>query len=456
MSTVLIVDDEPNILTSVRRALEVEGYKAVVAGSGAVALEKVADDVPDVVLLDVMMPQMDGLEVLARLKELQPELPVVMMSGNATIETAVRATKLGAFDFIEKPPTSEKILITLENALKLVRLREENASLRQELRQKDGGDFEMIGHSAEMRHIFDTIRKTAPTQGRVLITGANGTGKELVARALHQHSKRASGPFVKVNCAAIPSELIESELFGHEKGAFTGATQMRRGKFELADAGTLFLDEIGDMSLGAQAKVLRALQEGEIERVGGSETIKVEVRVVAATNKVLPEEIAAGRFREDLYYRLNVVPIVVPPLREHREDIPALVEHFLQQACRANDMRLRRIDQAAIGLLMQYDWPGNVRELKNSIERLVILAGGEEITEADAHECLPTVKSVPSAYRAGVSLREMVATAERDIILRALEANAGQVSKTAGELQVERSHLYKKMRSLGIDHRGDS
>jgi DNA-binding NtrC family response regulator len=451
MSTVLIVDDEPNILASLRRALEVEGYRALVAGSGAAALDKVTHEGLDLVLLDVAMPEMDGLEVLRRLKELQPDLPVVMMSGNATIDTAVRATKLGAYDFIEKPLSTDKILITLENALKLQRLHQENA----ELRRRAGGDFEMVGTSPAMRHIFETIRKTAPAQSSVLITGESGTGKELVARALHQHGKRAAGPFVKVNCAAIPAELIESELFGHEKGAFTGATQMRRGKFELADGGTLFLDEVGDMSGGAQAKVLRALQEEEIERVGGSETIKVKVRVVAATNKKLPEEISAGRFREDLFYRLNVVPIVVPPLRERKEDIPALVDGFLQQACRVNDMRLRRIEQGAVGLLMQHDWPGNVRELKNSIERLAILAGGETITEADARECLPSVKPVPTSYQRGISLREMVATAEREIILRALEENGGQVSKTATELQVERSHLYKKMRSLGIDPRGD-
>ncbi len=450
--TILIVDDEPNILTSVRRALEVEGYRAVVAGNGLLALEKATREGPDLVLLDVVMPELDGLETLRRLKELRPELPVVMMSGNATIETAVRATKLGAFDFVEKPLSSEKILITIENGLKLARLGRENA----ELRRRAEGEFEMIGGSGPMRHIFETIRKTAPTQGRVLITGPNGTGKELVARALHSHSKRTAAPFVKINCAAIPQELIESELFGHEKGAFTGATQLRRGKFEQAHGGTLFLDEVGDMSLGAQAKVLRALQEGEIERVGGAETITVDVRVVAATNKDLPKEIEAGRFREDLYYRLNVVPIAVPPLREHKEDIPALAEHFLRQASAANDGRLKGLEQSAIGLLMQHDWPGNVRELKNSIERLVILASGEAISEADVAECLPTVKPVPTSYRKGVSLKDMVSAAERDIILRALEANAGQVSKTAGELQVERSHLYKKMRALGIDHRADA
>jgi DNA-binding NtrC family response regulator len=448
-ATVLIVDDEPNILTSLRRALELEGYRALTASSGAECLETAAKQGPDLVMLDVVMPEMDGLDTLRKLKQQQPDLPVVMMSGNATIETAVRSTKLGAYDFVEKPLSTDKILITLVNALKLARLNRENA----ELKRLTGDDFEMIGRSAAMKRIFDTISKTAPTQGRVLITGENGTGKELVARALHRHSKRASKPFVKVNCAAIPQELIESELFGHEKGAFTGATQMRKGKFELAHGGTLFLDEIGDMSQSAQAKVLRALQEGEIERVGGQGTINVDVRVIAATNKDLQREIAEGRFREDLYYRLNVVPVVVPPLREHREDIPALAEHFVRLACRDNDKRVMPIEQGGVGLLMQYDWPGNVRELKNSIERLVILAAGEAITEADVQECLPGVKPVGTAYRKGVALKEMVASAEREIILGALEANGGQVSRTAAELSIERSHLYKKMRALGIDPR---
>ncbi len=449
--TILIVDDEPHILSTLKRALELEGYRAVVAGSGALALERAAQEAPELALLDVAMPELDGLEVLRRLKEASPELPAIMMSGHASIETAVRATKLGAFDFVEKPVSTEKLLITIDNALKLSRLHRENL----ELRRRAEGDFEMIGRSAAMRQIFDTIRKAAPSDASVLITGPNGTGKELVARALHQHSKRTAGPFVKLNCAAIPQELIESELFGHEKGAFTGATQMRRGKFEQAHGGTLFLDEIGDMSLGAQAKVLRALEEREIERVGGSGPIVVDVRLIAATNKELAKEIEAQRFREDLYHRLLVVPIAVPPLRERREDLPALVEHFLRQACAANDRRLKGIEPAAVSLLMQYDWPGNVRELKNLTARLVILAGGESISEEEVRACLPSVKPVATAYRRGIALRELVATAEREIILRALEANAGQVSKTASELQVERSHLYKKMRSLGIDPRAE-
>jgi transcriptional regulator with GAF, ATPase, and Fis domain len=305
-----------------------------------------------------------------------------------------------------------------------------------------------------MRGIFHKISKTAPTNGRVLITGENGTGKELVARAIHEHSRRSEHTFVKLNCAAIPSELIESELFGHEKGAFTGATQQRRGKFELADGGTVFLDEVGDMNPSAQAKVLRVLQEGELERVGGHETIKVDVRVVAATNKDLSAEIAAGRFREDLYYRLNVVPIELPPLRERREDIPQLVEHFVDRLCEVNGRRTKTMSAAAVTLLMQHDWPGNVRELRNSLERLVILTGDNpEIGAEDVQDALPSVKKVNASYARGTSLKEMVASAERSIILEALAANEHQISNTARELQLERSHLYKKMKALGIDPR---
>jgi transcriptional regulator with GAF, ATPase, and Fis domain len=288
----------------------------------------------------------------------------------------------------------------------------------------------------------------------VLITGENGTGKELIARALHENSKRADKPFIKLNCAAIPQELIESELFGHEKGAFTGATQMRRGKFELADSGTLFLDEVGDMNPSAQAKVLRVLQEGELERVGGHETLKVDVRVLAATNKNLTTEIEAGRFREDLFYRLNVVPIEVPPLRDHKEDIPALVDHFLETACVANDRKKKNVAEAGITMLMQYDWPGNVRELRNSIERLVILTGdAPSITEADVQDILPTVKAVKARYARGAALKDLVAAAEREIVLAALDANGHHIANTARELQLERSHLYKKMKALGINPR---
>ena len=449
-ATLLVIDDEPNILTTIRRALEIEGYQVEVAGSAALGLAKLAELEIDLVLLDVMMPGQTGLEALPKIREAHPEVSVVMMSGNATIETAVNATKLGAHDFVEKPLSADKLLLTVQNTLQFARLSRENLRLRERAR----AEYAMIGRGGAMRAIFDKIAKTAPTQGRVLITGENGTGKELVARAIHEHSKRADGPFVKLNCAAIPSELIESELFGHEKGAFTGAAAQRRGKFELADGGTLFLDEVGDMNPSAQAKVLRVLQEGELERVGGAETLKVDVRVIAATNKDLQAEIAAGRFREDLYYRLAVVPIELPPMRARRDDIPALVEHFLDVVCASNDRRQKRIASPAMTLLMQHDWPGNVRELKNVVERMVILTGDAEVIgEDDVQGALPSVKKVKQGFARGTPFKDLVSAAERDIILAALEANDYHVSNTAKELQLERSHLYKKMRALGIDHR---
>jgi DNA-binding NtrC family response regulator len=451
-STILVIDDEPNILTTVRRSLELEGYQVEVAGGGAAGLARLSEHDIDLVLLDVMMPGETGLEVLPKLRVAKPDTVVVMMSGNATIETAVQATKAGAYDFIEKPLSGDKLLLTVQNALGFARLRHEN----ERLRRGAAAEFAMVGKGPAMRAIFDKVAKTAPTNGRVLITGENGTGKELVARAIHEHSKRADGPFIKLNCAAIPSELIESELFGHEKGAFTGATQQRRGKFELADGGTLFLDEIGDMNPSAQAKVLRVLQENELERVGGAETIKVDVRVVAATNKDLQAEIAAARFREDLYYRLAVVPIEMPPLRARREDVPVLAAYFLEQVCEANDQRTKKIAPSAMTLLMQHEWPGNVRELKNVVERLAILTGDAEVIgEADVGDALPRVKAVKTEFARGTPFKDLVAAAEREIIMAALDANDHHVSNTARELQLERSHLYKKMRALGIDHRAD-
>ncbi|MBP9085989.1 MAG: sigma-54-dependent Fis family transcriptional regulator [Kofleriaceae bacterium] len=451
-NSLLVIDDEPNILTTVKRALEIEGYRVEVANSGALGLTKLIEHEIDLVLLDVMMPGENGLQVLPKIRAAKPGVTVVMMSGNANIDTAVQATKLGAHDFIEKPLSSDKLLLTVQNALHFSRLSHENDRLR----ARSKAEFAMIGSAASMKAIFDKLAKTAPSQGRVLITGENGTGKELVARAIHDHSKRVAGPFIKLNCAAIPAELIESELFGHEKGAFTGALSQRRGKFELADGGTLFLDEVGDMNPSAQAKVLRVLQENELERVGGAETIKVDVRVIAATNKDLAAEIAAGRFREDLFYRLNVVPIELPPLRARREDVPQLCAHFVEQLCASNDRRSKKLAPSAMTLLMQHDWPGNVRELKNVMERLIILTGdGEIITEADVAEALPSVKLVKANHLRGVPFKDLVAAAERDIIIAALDVNEHHVSNTAKELQLERSHLYKKMRALGIDHRSD-
>ena len=451
-STILVIDDEPNILRTVRTSLEVEGFTVEVASSGAVGLQKLGERDVDLVLLDVMMPGESGLEVLPKIRAAHPEVMVVMMSGNATVETAVQATKLGAHDFIEKPLSGDKLLLTVQNALEFGRLSRENARLRAHA----DAEHSMIGKSAVMKAILDKVAKTAPSSGRVLITGENGTGKELVARAVHDRSRRARGPFVKLNCAAIPSELIESELFGHEKGAFTGATKDRRGKFEQADGGTLFLDEIGDMNPSAQAKVLRVLQEDELERVGGTETIKVDVRVIAATNKDLQAEIAAGRFREDLYYRLAVVPIEMPPMRARKDDIPALIDHFLQITCARDDRRVKRMTAAAVTLMMQHDWPGNVRELKNVVERMVILTGDTDvIADTDVRDALPGVQAVKGSYQRGVPFKDLVAAAEREIILAALDSHDHHVSNTAKELQLERSHLYKKMRALGIDHRAD-
>jgi DNA-binding NtrC family response regulator len=449
--TLLIVDDEPNILSTLRRALELEGHAVEVAGSGRIALDKLKAAPFDAVLLDVAMPEMDGLAALQAMRALQPELPVIMMSGNATLQTAVEATRLGACDFLEKPLTTDKVLITVQNALKLARLEKDAA--RERARERAELEQWMVGSGPRMRRVVDTLRKAAPTSARVLVTGERGTGKELVARAIHELSKRKDGPFVKVNCAAIPAELIESELFGHEKGSFTGATRERHGKFEQAHGGTLFLDEIGDMTPAAQAKVLRVLQENEIERVGGSETIAVDVRVVAATNKDLREDMQKGRFRPDLYDRLNVVPIEVPPLRERKEDIPALVEHFLAQMSAQNGRRGLTVAQPALSLLMQHDWPGNVRELRNTVERLIIFASGQRIVEDDVHAALPGVRPVQGRYQRGASLRDHLLVVEREIVLAALEANAHHVANTARELGLERSHLYKKMRALGIDHR---
>src|SRR5689334_7340334 len=337
-ATVLVVDDEKNILLSLHQSLQLEGYKTELAGSGQLALEVLSARPVDAVLMDVKMPDMDGLTVLRKIQELRPELPVIMMSGHGTIDTAVRATQLGARDFLEKPISRERMLVALRNALEHQAVVSELTTLRQEV-----GRYEMVGSSKAMEKIYSLIRKAAPSEGRVLITGENGSGKELIARAIHQHSKRKAAPFVKLNCAAVPHELIESELFGHEKGAFTGAVAARKVKFELAHEGTLFLDEVGDMPAQMQAKLLRVLQEGELERVGGTETLKVDVRVIAATNKDLEKEIAAGRFREDLYFRLNVVQIHAPPLRERKEDLPALLDAFLAEACRSNGRKSLRL-----------------------------------------------------------------------------------------------------------------
>jgi DNA-binding NtrC family response regulator len=446
-ATVLIVDDERNIQLTLSRALSMEGYAVEVASGGREALDKIAALPVEVVVMDVRMPDLDGLSVLEKARETRPELPVVIMSGHGSIETVRSAFKLGAFDYLEKPITEkEKLLVAVKNALALRSLREENARLR-----KEAGPLEMVGSGPAMKRLFELVRRTAPSEGRVLVTGENGTGKELVARAIHESSRRKDGPFVKLNCAAVPAELIESELFGHERGAFTGAVAARRGKFEQADGGTLFLDEVGDMPPAMQAKVLRVLQEGDFERVGGQQTLEVDVRVVAATNKDLDAEVKAGRFREDLFYRLAVVPIHTPPLRERREDVPELAARFLAEGCERNGRRPMTLAREAMLVLQGHEWPGNVRELRNLVERLAILCDGPEISADDVAAVLPGARR-PRAdrFRSGASFHELVEEAEREIILGALDANADNVSDTARALGLERSHLYKKMRALGI------
>ncbi len=450
-ATVLIVDDERNIQLTVSRALSMEGYAVETASGGREALEKIAARPVDVVVMDVRMPDLDGLSVLQQARETRPDLPVVIMSGHGSIETVRSAFKLGAFDYLEKPITEkEKLLVAVKNALALQSLRAENEALRRE-----AGVSEMVGGGPAMQRLFDLVRRAAPSEGRVLVTGENGTGKELVARAIHENSRRKDRPFVKLNCAAVPADLIESELFGHERGAFTGAVAARKGKFELADGGTLFLDEVGDMPTAMQAKVLRVLQEGEFERVGGGQTLRCDVRVVAATNKDLQAEVQAGRFREDLYYRLNVVPIHAPPLRERKEDVPELSTRFLAEACGRNGRRPMRLSRDAVLALQAHDWPGNVRELRNLVERLAILCDGPEISADDVAAVLPGArKPRTDRFRPGASFHELVDEAEREIILGALDAHGDNVSDTARTLGLERSHLYKKMRALGIKRGG--
>lgn len=452
--TILIVDDEESIRASLGGILEDEGYRPVFAVDGVEALAVARREAPELALLDIWMPRMDGLETLQKLKELYPALIVIMMSGHGTIETAVKSTKLGAYDFIEKPLSLEKVLIAVNNALGVNRLRAENASLRG-LVQKD---HEMIGSSPAMRRLREQIRRVAPTNASVLITGENGTGKELVARSIQFHSQRRDKPFVEINCAAIPEELIESELFGHERGAFTGAVAQKKGKFDLADGGTIFLDEIGDMSLKTQAKVLRILQERKFERVGGTRTVEVDVRIIAATNKVLEEEIRAGAFREDLFYRLNVVPFTVPPLRERKDDIPLLVEHFLDLFHRREGGERKVIVPEAVELMKHYDWPGNVRELKNIVERLVIMTPGGTIAANHIPGYIAgseAPREVVVGRRGGAlefsSLREAREEFEKEFIIQKLEENDWNITKTAEAIELERSNLHRKIKSYGID-----
>lgn len=455
MASILIVDDEPGVRSALGGVLRDEGYAVDAVDSGEACLERLTRQPFDVVVLDIWLPGMDGLATLSRMRERQVDSQVVVISGHGNIESAVRAIKMGAFDFVEKPLSLEKTVLVVRNALRQRHLEAENKALRARVDAR----HTMVGESQVMTVLREQVAMAAPTNGRVLIYGENGTGKELVARNIHGLSRRRAGPFVEVNCAAIPEELIESELFGHIRGAFTGAVADRRGKFELAHGGTIFLDEIADMSLKTQAKVLRVLQEQVMEPVGGSNRIKVDARVLAATNKDLPQEIRAGRFREDLYFRLNVVPISVPPLRARPEDVPRLADHFMSTFAAEYGRRSKTFDTEAMSALQHYDWPGNVRELRNLVERLMIMVPGDRIVARDVAFLRPS----PQPDDKGevlpelTSLHEARERFERDYILRALALQRGNMSRTAEMLGVERSNLYRKMRGFGLtpSRRGD-
>jgi two-component system, NtrC family, nitrogen regulation response regulator NtrX len=444
-ASILIVDDESGIRESLGALLRDEGYEVEAIASGEECLERLKRRSFDLVLLDVWLTGMDGLDTLERMQAQGGAPMVVMISGHGNIETAVRATKLGAFDFIEKPLSVEKVVLVARNALEYLRLEEENRRLRAELEER----HQILGASVPMKALRQQIALTAPTNGRVLIYGESGTGKELVARALHANSPRSAMPFVEVNCAAIPEELIESEMFGHRKGSFTGASEDKVGKFQKADGGTLFLDEVGDMSLKTQSKVLRVLEEQRVEPLGSNRQVNVDVRVIAATNKKLEDEIGRNMFREDLFYRLNVIPFYVPPLRDRTEDLPVLAAHFLSEFCEAYGKKAKDFTGPAMEVLLAYPWPGNVRELRNLVERLVIMCPSPKI---EPHHLPPELfrgasKSPQKPYE---SLQEARSAYERDFVLRKLEENRWNMTKAAAALGLERSHLYRKMRSLGI------
>jgi two-component system nitrogen regulation response regulator NtrX len=452
---VLVADDEEDIRSSLRMILEYEGIGILEAASGPEALRKVEESRPDAVLLDIKMPRMDGLEVLGELRKRGLDPPVIVVSGHGTIATAVEATRLGAFDFMEKPLERERVLLVLRNALERRRLQDENRDLKLSFEER----FRLVGDSPLLRRVQDEVARAAPTKASVLITGESGTGKELVARAIHRNSTRADRAFVKVNCAAIPEELIESELFGHEKGAFTGATRDQSGKFVQADGGTIFLDEIGDMSLKTQSKVLRVLQDGEVEPVGAARSFTVDVRVIAATNKDLPSEIGAGQFREDLYFRLNVVPVHLPPLRERTEDIEPLLAWFAESFCRDNNYRPKRFAEDALEVLRGLPWRGNARELRNAVERLIIMTPGDSIRASDipAGLSMPLGSDEPRVAggalivaREGATLQSFKDAAERAFLVAKLEENDWNIAATAKAIDTPRSNLYKKLETYGI------
>jgi two-component system, NtrC family, nitrogen regulation response regulator NtrX len=441
-AVVMIVDDEESIRETLSGIFEDEGYGTVTAASGEEGIRVARESNPDIVLLDIWLTGMDGLETLKELREEYPDLPVVIISGHANIELAVKATRMGAYDILEKPLSMEKVLLTVYRALEKRNLELENRSLRRNLEKK----WKMVGNSQKMEHLREQIKMAAASNGRVLILGESGSGKELVAHLLHENSQRTGRPFVEMNCAAIPQELIESELFGHEKGSFTGAFETKKGKFEQANTGTLFLDEIGDMSMQTQAKVLRVIETQEFQRVGGNKNIKVDVRIISATNKELNEEVKKERFREDLYFRLNVVPIKVPPLRERPEDIPLLVEYFLEYFAAEYGQQPKKITPEAIRILQKFSWPGNIRELKNVLERIVIMTPSGTITPADLF--LPEVTM--SDYFSLNSLKDAREMFEKDFISRKLEENAWNISKTAEVLDIERSNLHRKIKAYDI------
>ncbi len=450
MTRILIVDDEKNIRDSLKMILEYEGYETFFAENGKRALEQIDEEAFGIVLLDIKMPGMDGLEVLDNIRKKDEDLPVLMISGHGTIETAVEATKKGAYDFLQKPLDREKILVTVRNALRQQTLAREN----REIKEKIEGDEQILGGSRAIGDIIELIKRVGPTDARILITGENGTGKELVAKGIHRYSKRSGMAFVEVNCAAIPNELLESELFGHEKGAFTGAASRRIGKFEAAHQGTLFLDEIGDLSLTAQAKVLRAIEEGKIERLGSNKVIEVDVRLVSATNKNLQQLIESETFREDLYHRLNVIPIHIPPLRERREDIPVLAQSFADAVCKRNGFPRKLFDKETLKTLQTYEWNGNVRELRNIVERLVIMSRGDRILPDDLTVIGPQKKGgIDAIVETAETFQEFKDKAEREFLKYQLERRGWNVSQTAEDLGIQRSHLYNKIKKYGLERK---
>jgi len=448
MNKILIIDDEKEICESMKMILDYESYNAYFSTSAIQGLKILEENHPNCLLLDIQMPEMSGFEVLKKVKELSPSISVIIISAHGSVENAVKATRLGAFDFIEKPIDRDKLLISVRNAIEQTKLLTENIEIKKSLE----GSGDILGQSKSIKSILELIEKVAPLDTRVLITGENGTGKELVARAIHKRSQRKDKPFVEVNCAAIPNELIESELFGHEKGSFTGAVNQRIGRFELANKGSIFLDEVGDMSPQAQAKVLRAIEDGKIERVGGGKKIDVDVRIISATNKELPEEIEKEKFREDLYHRLNVIPILVPPLRERKEDIPILVDAFATEIINRHKKPPVKFLDDSLKLLQEMNWSGNVRELKNIVERIIIIIDKREISRSDIEFLLkPGQATMDDIIDESNSFQEFKEKAERAFILKQLNENGWNISKTAELLDIQRSHLYNKMKKYGIE-----